>query len=435
VLKTTRDDLSGLADADTVNVLPSVDQLIASVEAYRDDMIKEMIDMLRIPSMGPENGGQGEFERARFLKDLLRRSGFQSIETYDDLDDRVKLKVRPNIIAKIPGKSKRTVWLVAHTDTVSPGDVAAWTYPPFEPRVVEGKLYGRGSEDNGQAVISCLFAERAILDLGLEPDITIGLALVADEEVGSDHGIKFLIRKGLFGPDDLFYVPDSGNEDGSVVEVAEKSIIWLQVTVQGKQVHASTPEKGINALKVGSEMLLFLSQQFHGRFPAKDPLFDPCGSTFEPTKKPANVENINTIPGQDITFFDIRLLPQYDPQECVEVAKSVAAMFEQRTGAKIEVKAIRIDSAGKASSTDSDGAKALVKAVERINGKVPTVTGIGGQTCANWFRQEGMDAYVWETLDEMAHQVNEYTKVDNLVGDAKVFALLLAELCYPDQFE
>jgi len=35
----------------------------------------------------------------------------------------------------------------------------------------------------------------------------------------------------------------------------------------------------------------------------------------------------------------------------------------------------------------------------------------------------------------MAHQVNEYTKVDNLVGDAKVFALLLAELCYPDQFE
>jgi succinyl-diaminopimelate desuccinylase len=319
-------------------------------------------------------------------------------------------------------------------DTVSPGDVKAWTYPPFDGTVVDGKLYGRGSEDNGQAVISSLFAARALLESGLEPELSVGLAVVADEEAGSDFGIKYLIREGLFGPDDLFFVPDAGEADGSVIEVTEKSIIWLQITVRGKQVHASTPKKGLNALRVGSELLLFLADQLAGHFPAEDGLFYPSGSTFEPTKRIANVENINTVPGEDVTFFDIRLLPQYDPEECVRVAQSVGALFEKRTGAAIEVKAIRIDPAGKGSRTEGEGAKALSRAVHRVLGIRPRMMGIGGQTCANWFRQAGMDAYVWETLDEMAHQVDEYTRIDNLVNDAKVFAVLLANLCYPEAF-
>ena len=67
-----------------------------------------------------------------------------------------------------------------------------------------------------------------------------------------------------------------------MIEIAEKSIIWLRVVVKGRQVHASTPEKGINALLVGSELLVFLSEQLRGRFPSRNPLFDPERSTFEP---------------------------------------------------------------------------------------------------------------------------------------------------------
>jgi succinyl-diaminopimelate desuccinylase len=415
--------------------MAQLEDLLGSVENYRDEMIKEMSDMLTIPAMGPENGGQGEFERARFIEELVRRCGFTDVQTYEALDERVALKVRPSVIARRAGRSKRTVWIVSHMDTVSPGDEKAWIYPPFQGTVVDGKLYGRGSEDNGQAVISSLFAARALLDTGLDPDLSVGLAVVADEEAGSDFGIKYLIREGLFGQDDIFYVPDSGAEDGSVIEVAEKSIIWLKIAVKGKQVHASTPERGINALRVGSEMLLFLADQFAGRFPARNPLFAPSGSTFEPTKRIANVENINTIPGEDVTYFDIRLLPEYDPQECTKVANEVARLFEQRTGATIVVEAIRIDPAGKTSRTTGEGAIALSRAVKRVLGITPTMTGIGGQTCANWFRQAGMDAYVWETLDEMAHQANEYTKIDNLVNDTKVFAVLLSQLCYPGAFK
>jgi succinyl-diaminopimelate desuccinylase len=76
------------------------EDLLTSVEKYRDDMIREMSDMLRIPAMGPENGGQGEFERARFIEELVRRCGFTDVQTYEALDERVKLKVRPSVIAK-----------------------------------------------------------------------------------------------------------------------------------------------------------------------------------------------------------------------------------------------------------------------------------------------------------------------------------------------
>ncbi|MBI0584799.1 MAG: M20 family metallo-hydrolase [Methanomassiliicoccus sp.] len=414
--------------------MPTMDQLLTSVEDHRDEMIKQMTAMLRIPAMGPENGGQGEVERSLFIHDLLHHIGFNDVRTYNAPDERVEPKKRPSIIARKQGRSDRTVWIVSHMDTVSPGDEKAWTYPPFDGTVVDGKLYGRGSEDNGQAVISSMFAAQALLDQGLDPELSLGLAIVADEEAGSDYGIKYLLKQKIFGPDDLFYVPDAGEADGSVIEVAEKSIIWFRVSVKGKQIHASTPKKGLNALRVGSELLLFLSQQLSGHFPAEDPLFYPSGSTFEPTKRMANVENINTIPGEDITFFDIRLLPLYDPEECVKVAKEVGELFERRTGAVITIDAIRIDPAGKASRTGGEGAKALITAVDRVLGVRPRMMGIGGQTCANWFRQEGLDAYVWETLDEMAHQVNEYTRVDNLVNDAKVFAVLLAHLCYPGAF-
>ena len=280
-----------------VTLMSRLDELLATVEGYRDAMIEEMTTMLRIPAMGPENGGEGEFDRARFIEGLVRRCGFQEVETYESLDDRVKMKVRPSVIARRRGKSKRTIWFISHMDTVSPGDAKAWTYPPFDGTVADGKLYGRGSEDNGQAIISTLFALRSMMTIEEEPAYTIGAAVVADEEAGSDHGIKFLIEKGLFGEDDIFYVPDAGVPDGSVIEVAEKSIIWLKFRVRGKQVHASTPERGLNALRIGSEMMVELSEHLYGKFSARDQLFSPQASTFEPTKRLANVDNVNTVPG------------------------------------------------------------------------------------------------------------------------------------------
>jgi succinyl-diaminopimelate desuccinylase len=67
--------------------------------------------------------------------------------------------------------------------------------------------------------------------------------------------------------------------------------------------------------------------------------------------------------------------------------------------------------------------KALEKAVREVYKVEPKVQGIGGGTVAAFFRRLNLPAVVYSRLNETAHQPNEYCILDNLIGDAKVFAL------------
>ena len=71
--------------------------------------------------------------------------------------------------------------------------------------------------------------------------------------------------------------------------------------------------------------------------------------------------------------------------------------------------------------------KKLAKAIEKVNGKKAYPIGIGGGTVGAYLRIAGFDATVWGTLDETAHQPNEYCILDNLINDAKVLATLMNE--------
>lgn len=78
---------------------------------------------------------------------------------------------------------------------------------------------------------------------------------------------------------------------------------------------------------------------------------------------------------------------------------------------------------------DSPAYKALSDAVESVTGRAPRAVGVGGATCANFFRQKGYDAYVWQTGGGTLHAPNEYVEIDNLLTDTKVFATLFYNLC------
>ncbi len=57
----------------------------------------------------------------------------------------------------------QTLWVMTHTDVVPAGDIKLWTTTqPFEPLVKEGKVYGRGSEDNMQSMVASIFAVKAL---------------------------------------------------------------------------------------------------------------------------------------------------------------------------------------------------------------------------------------------------------------------------------
>jgi succinyl-diaminopimelate desuccinylase len=330
---------------------------------------------------------------------------------------------RPNILAYDRGKSSaKTIWIMSHMDVVPPGELSLWSGDPFRPWVEGGKIFGRGVEDNQQDLVASIFAVKAFQALGVKPNYDIGLALVADEETGSDKGIAYVLQHSkAFRRKDLIIVPDAGNEDGTMIEIAEKSILWLKFKTLGKQTHGSMPEKGINAFKAASFLAAELNT-LYDIFPAKDPVFDPPISTFEPTKKEANVPNINTIPGEDVFYMDSRILPNYKVADVEAKIKEIVAGIEARFKVKISIEEHQKALAAPPTPAQAAVVTALGKAIKAVYGKEGKPMGIGGGTVAALFRREGFEAACWSRLDETAHQPNEYCIIDNMVGDAKVFA-------------
>lgn len=400
-------------------------EILKNIENSEQDMTEDMSTMIRIPAIGPLNGGKGEGERADKIMQFL--NGFDSIERVDVADHHDPTVKRPNILAKKNGKDKGTVWIVSHMDTVLPGDLDEWKTPPYKPTVKDRKIYGLGTEDNGQAVISSIYGAKFV-QLNANSRRSLGLAIVADEETTSLMGIEHLIKLGKFTEDDVFIVPDWGVPGGTMIEVAEKHLVWLKISIEGKQTHGSTPNKGINAYRVSTKLLADLLDRLEYRYSECNEMFRPSYSTFEPTKSPATVGNVNTIPGYHEFYLDIRLLPSYDPDEMIEYVRSVAKEYE-KTGAKIDVNMEQRTYAGQPSRTDTEEFKVFRESVMSVIGKEPETVGVGGGTCANFFRLRGMDAYVWQTGGGSLHQPNEFCDLDNLISDAKVFATLFYRLC------
>ncbi len=405
-------------------------ELLNRIDGYKDDMIELQRELVKRPVMGPENNGDGEAERAEFLVKYLVDQGFPKPMIYDVPDERVSTKKRPNVAVKIPGAdTSRTLWFMAHMDVVPAGDLGMWDADPFVMRVEGDKLIGRGVEDNQQGLVSALFALKAFIDLGITPPVNLGLLLVADEETGSKYGIGGLVDlyPDVFGPRDEFVVPDAGVSDATMVEVAEKGILWLKVTTKGKQCHASTPEQGVNAFRAASRLVVMLDD-LYGKFDAKDPVFDPPISTFEPTKKEANVDNVNTIPGVDVFYLDCRVLPSIRLDDVLDAVRCMADKVQEQFGVTIDIEEVQREEAAPPTSVDAGVVQGIMDAITQVYEVQPKAQGIGGGTVAAFLRRHGYPAVVWSKMDEMAHQPNEYCYISNMVNDSKVMALLSANM-------
>lgn len=400
-------------------------ELSNQIETFRPQMVDALMKLISIPAVGPENGGEGEAKKAALLKSILQDLDFTEIDLYDAEDPRVPSGKRPNLVAYYRGEvDSPKLWVVTHLDVVPAVDDQWKVTKPFEPKLKEGKVYGRGSLDNGQSLIASIFAVHALKRLHVTPKRTLALAFVADEEHGSTLGIQHLINKGLFDQRDLVVVPDSGEPDGAFIEVAEKSILWFKVVTKGKQTHGSIPDRGLNAHRVGMQFSLALDELLHKKYNRKDEYFNVPTSTFEPTRKDKNVDAVNIVPGEDTVYFDCRILPNYSINEVLSDIKAEAETFEQKSGATIHIETLQAQQAPSAVDSNAEVVTLLKKAIKTTRGLDAKVGGIGGGTCASFFRKAGIPAVVWSTAEEVAHQPDEYSIVQNMVDDAKVFAFL-----------
>ena len=412
-----------------------LDTVTKRIETLRDEAVATLMELIKIPAISPDYGYEGEYERAQRLLEMVKELPFDDVQVYNCPDERAKGGVRPNIIAVYKGESDERLWILTHIDTVPPGDESKWqTAKPFEPAVKNGKVYGRGAEDNLQSLVASLYAVKAIMLEGIRPKRTVVLAFVSDEETGSKRGLEWLMKEHseLFKKKDLVLVPDGGNEEGTFIEVAEKSMLWIKLKIKGKQVHASIPDEGLNAHRVALELGKTLDERLHSVFSAKDELFDPPESTFEPTMAKTVAESPNMAPGYHEIVFDCRVLPNYSLDEVLKVFARTSLEVEEKfrktiSGKKlpkIEIEVLHRLDAPSPTDPNSKLVNMLKKAIKELRGKDAKAGGIGGGTFAAYFRKLGIPAVVWATLDMTAHQPDEYAIIDNIVNDAKVMAYL-----------
>ena len=138
--------------------MKSLETIMQDIESSKQEIIDSMMEMIRIPALAPINGGDGESKKADYLWTLL--TGFDTVTRHDVHDATDPNVMRSNIIAVKQGKKEGTLWFVAHMDVVPVGDLELWDTMPFEPELKDGRIYGRGTEDDGQSVISSIFAAK-----------------------------------------------------------------------------------------------------------------------------------------------------------------------------------------------------------------------------------------------------------------------------------
>ncbi len=408
--------------------MPTAEDLIAHIAQYGPEVIQAQRQLVAIPALGPDNGGQGELKKAELVQAWLHELGLE-ISRVDAPDERVAAGIRPNLLGVLPGGDGPKVWVLSHLDVVPEGDLALWNGDPWQLREEGDLIYGRGVQDNHGGLVSSLLALKALKELDITPPGPAGFIAVSDEETGSAYGLDYLLEKRpeLFSADDLIVVPDAGEPDGAFIEVAEKSILWLKVEVNGRQVHGSTPHKGVNALYASARMMV-AARHLAERFGKQDELFDPMVSTCEPTAKEAGVENINTVPGRDVFYLDCRLLPGIDIQEVLAAFREAFGTIAQQEGASVRVEPVMSLQAPEATPPGAPVVGALKSAIAKVHGLDARAGGVGGGTVAAFFRKQGLPVAVWSTCEHSVHQPDEFARVSSQIKDAQVFALLYAGL-------
>ena len=377
--------------------------------------------IIPIEALDPASGGSGESERGEEICRILDELGFPGYHKYVFRDDfGVE---RPNIVLKV-GRKDRTLWIISHMDTVAPGDKLLWSKPPFEATVEDDRIYGRGTLDNGQA----MFTMVSLLKNADEDSLNynIGLVFSADEETGGRYGMEALIEKGIFDRNDLFIVLDYGSRNGLQIEVAEKSVLWIKFTIEGRQAHASNPRNSINAARESMKFMIYLDSHLHSKYVASDDIYAPSSSTFEPTFHEKNVDNINTIPGSDVQFMDMRLLPRYDLDSVIDDIYFRIREFEKNSEARIKYEIVNKKQAPPATSMNSEIVTLLRSALKALREGEPRTIGIGGNTSAGLLRKKGIEAVAWCTASpEIYHRVDEYCLISDIMKDLEVLEIIL----------
>jgi len=159
-----------------------LEDVFAHVDAHREAFVERLAGWVRRPSVSAT--GQGMPEAAGHARDLVEAAGLEAAVA--------PTGGWPLVLGHRAGPpGAPTVLVYGHYDVQPPDPLDAWTSPPFEPEVRDGRLYGRGGADNKGQHLAQLLAVESLLATRGELPCTVKVLLDGEEEIGSPHLASF----------------------------------------------------------------------------------------------------------------------------------------------------------------------------------------------------------------------------------------------------
>ncbi len=386
------------------------------MDVTADQLAQSVSDLVRIPSVNPlhqgpksdEHGSDGERAMAEFLGTRFDALGADEVVLHDVIDD------RPNVYGFFPGRTDRLAVLDVHTDTVT---VEHMTDPPFDGRIADGHVWGRGALDTKASlgVITAMLAswQRS----GHRPEPTLLVVGSIGEEAGGLLGATY------FRP----WAEERGLEIDQMIVAEPTQLspihghnggVGLLITAQGASAHSSQPHLGQNAIHAIAPVIAAFEQE-HARLQTLEPTTGLGNPTLAVTMIDGGTGG-NVIPAHCTIQVGRRISPGEDSEAVYEQLAAIA-----RDACPLPV---HIESAFGPSPDGRVGADAFyqsadssfVRALASWAGTSPAVAPFGTNALRYTGFVNDMVVFGPGSIDE-AHQATECVSIDDLVTTAEVY--------------
>lgn len=350
------------------------------------DLIKTIQDLIRFKTI---TGNAQEIDDClEYIKNSFKdTAAVVRIERFDEAS--------PVIYIANNEDSQQNVLVLGHLDVVQASD------DMFEPKIVDGKMYGRGTLDMKSFAAVAMNSMHYVLANKLP--VKFGIILSTDEEKGSKSTHAFLARYPHINAD-VVLDNDVGGDIGEIITKC-KNPVFVKLIAEGKAAHGSTPWAGLDA----NEMLIRTIENLRKDFPYFDVKSGAPQNTWIDTMHVATLnggEVSNIIAGHAEALLDIRLI---ETSTVVDLEKKLKKTCAEGVSYKIVSSSTPV-----VMNEDNPQIVAYKKFAERIMGRQIKFVQIGGATDARLFAEKGATVIMHSGTGEGMHAEGEYVVIQSV---------------------
>jgi succinyl-diaminopimelate desuccinylase len=372
------------------------------------DVLELTCELISRVSLTPEDAGC-----QRLIADRLAESGFEAEWFYCG-------EVTNMLLTR--GSARPSLWFLGHTDVVPSGPEEDWSSPPFEPRVKDGVVYGRGAADMKGAVASMVMALEAFARANPDHGGQAGLLLTSDEEGIATDGIKrvaeLLMQRGNAPDYCLVGEPSSQARLGDTVRIGRRGSVCARLLVDGVQGHTAFIENIENPVH---RLAPFLAELVSTAWDKGDEYFPPSHCQVSNFVSGTGAENVT--PGHADLMFNFRNMPESSSDSLRQRVESMLA----RHG--IDEYELQWRISGEPFRSEAGALRAALAQVLDEQLEIPTDWNTGGGTSDGRFIAPlGSEVLELGLINESIHKVDENTAVADLDRLADIYRVLLEKL-------